>query len=405
MILRNLSLEQFIKETAGGRIICFGAGKSIHEICGKFPGNHLEERISAFLDNDYVKQGTDMILGKRRIPVLSVDDFCKQQTDVGDMVLLITSSFHEVIFKQMDAIEKFKDLQCYIWGAPFMCLSNRKVHGNLKELLPSYEMGRYNIPRTIHYCWFGKGQMTDKEKLCIESWKKYCPEYELILWNEDNYDVRKNRYISEAYDAGKWGFVSDYARLDIVYNYGGFYFDLDVELIQSIEWLRDFKAFFGYEYYGWINTGGGFGSVQNNWLVDRMRGIYDELSFVNDDGSYNMKSCPVYHTELIKELGMDTDGDIQIWNDMLFLPDEYFCPVNQCSALYELNENTFGIHKFSCSWFDHKELGKWEEQKRMVSHYNDRLYSDYIRYKKVSEKQIIMSGSWEMTPAIPNHQQ
>lgn len=385
MILRNLSAEQFLFETAGYQIICFGAGKSIFEICEKYPQSHLEERISVFLDNDIGKQGTDVVLAKQKIPVLSVDDFCKQQINIREMVLLITSSYYEEIFKQMDAIEKFKDLQCFIWCAPFMYMSNRKVHGGLTDLLQTYETGRYEIPRTIHYCWFGKGQMTDKEKQCIESWEKYCPEYELILWNEDNYDVRKNRYMSEAYDAGKWGFVSDYARLDIIYNYGGFYFDLDVELIQSIDWLRDFKAFFSYEYYGWINTGGGFGSVQYNWLVDRMRGVYDELRFINeDDGGYNMKSCPLYHTELIKELGMDTDGDIQIWNDMLFLPDDYFCPVNQYSALYELNDNTHGIHKFSCSWFDNIELGKWEKQKNRVKHYNDRLYSDFVRYKIIS---------------------
>lgn len=77
------------------------------------------------------------------------------------------------------------------------------------------------IPKVIHYCWFGRNPMPQEFQKNIEIWKEYCPDYELKLWTEDNYDVHKNEYISQAYDNGKWAFVSDYARLDVVSENGG----------------------------------------------------------------------------------------------------------------------------------------------------------------------------------------
>ena len=79
------------------------------------------------------------------------------------------------------------------------------------------------IPKVIHYCWFGGNEMSALEKKCIESWKMQCPDYEIIRWDETNYDVTKNLYMQQAYAAKKWAFVSDYARLDILYQHGGFY--------------------------------------------------------------------------------------------------------------------------------------------------------------------------------------
>ena len=93
-----------------------------------------------------------------------------------------------------------------------------------------------SIPKVIHYCWFGKGEMPKIAQKCIKSWKKYCPDYEIVCWNETNYSLdKKCAYVQEAFEEKKWAFVSDYARLDIVYSYGGIYLDTDVELISSLE--------------------------------------------------------------------------------------------------------------------------------------------------------------------------
>ena len=104
-------------------------------------------------------------------------------------------------------------------------------------------MGEKMIPKIIHYCWFGKAKKSELEIKCIESWKKFCPNYKIIEWNEENYDVSKNTYMYQAYQKSRWGFVSDYTRLDVIYNYGGIYLDTDVELIKPIDDLLEDEGF------------------------------------------------------------------------------------------------------------------------------------------------------------------
>ena len=101
------------------------------------------------------------------------------------------------------------------------------------------------ITKTIHYCWFGRGELPEKAKQCIESWKKFCPDYEIKEWNEDNFDMNSCAYVKEAYEAKKWAFVSDYARFEILYKYGGLYFDTDVELVKSFDDIVSKGTFMG----------------------------------------------------------------------------------------------------------------------------------------------------------------
>ena len=110
------------------------------------------------------------------------------------------------------------------------------------------------IPKVIHYCWFGKNPLPDDAKKCIESWKKYCPDYEIIEWNESNYDITKNKYMESAYKEKKWAFVSDYARVDVIYQYGGIYLDTDVEVKKSFNDLLDNDSIWGFEEKNFIAT-------------------------------------------------------------------------------------------------------------------------------------------------------
>ena len=127
------------------------------------------------------------------------------------------------------------------------------------------------IPKIIHYCWFGGNEIPEHDKKCIESWKKYCPDYKIIRWDESNYDYKKNSYMREAYEAKKWGFVPDYARLDIVYEHGGIYLDTDVELVKNIDELLEHKAYMGFEVGGeFVSPGLGFGAEKNFPLFKKM---------------------------------------------------------------------------------------------------------------------------------------
>lgn len=128
---------------------------------------------------------------------------------------------------------------------------------------------------------------------CIESWKKQCPNYEIVEWNEENYDIHKNKYMEEAYENKKWAFVSDYARLDIIYNNGGIYLDTDVELIKNLDKIIDGKkAFFCVE-NEYINTGLGFGAEKGNKILEKLIESYNNITFIKDDGTLDVLSCPV----------------------------------------------------------------------------------------------------------------
>ena len=185
-----------------------------------------------------------------------------------------------------------------------------------------------SIPKVIHYCWFGKGKMPKLAKKCIKSWKKYCPDYEIMCHNEDNFDLSQNRYLNEAYKAGKWAFVSDYARLKIIYDNGGIYLDTDVELIKPIDDLLLTKGFMGFDEKGIVATGLGFGAEKGNEIVSEFLKDYDNIPFVLPDGSYDLTPCPDRNTEALKRLGMDIKNTSQTFMDITFLPDEYLCPMN-----------------------------------------------------------------------------
>ena len=207
-----------------------------------------------------------------------------------------------------------------------------------------------SIPKVIHYCWFGKGKMPALAEKCIKSWKKYCPDYEIVCWNEENFDITQNRYMREAYEAGKWAFVSDYARLKIVYDHGGIYLDTDVELLKSLDPLLKYSGFMGFDEKGIIATGLGFGAAPGNQIVGEFLKDYDDLPFVLEDGSFDLTPCPDRNTLALKRLGMDTKKNEQVFMDTKFLPREYLCPMDYYTGKKTITKNTYSIHHYSASW-------------------------------------------------------
>ena len=149
-----------------------------------------------------------------------------------------------------------------------------------------------SIPKVIHYCWFGKGKMPAIAKKCIDSWKKYCPDYEIVCHNEENFDISQNKYAQQAYDAGKWAFVSDYVRLKVLYDEGGIYLDTDVEIIRPIDNLIKEHGYMGFDDNGVISTGLGFACEKGNKLVGSLLADYDDISFIRSDGTYDITPCP-----------------------------------------------------------------------------------------------------------------
>lgn len=207
-----------------------------------------------------------------------------------------------------------------------------------------------SIPKVIHYCWFGRGKMPSLAEKCIKSWQKYCPDYEIVCHTEDNFDVTENRYAKEAYKAGKWAFVSDYARLKIIYEQGGIYLDTDVELIKPIDDLLKTGGFMGFDDNGIIATGLGFAAEKGNELVGAFLKDYDDIPFVLEDGGYDLTPCPDRNTKTALFLGMDLNKKEQTFMGIRFLPEDYLCPMKYDTGKKIITKNTYSIHHFSASW-------------------------------------------------------
>lgn len=264
------------------------------------------------------------------------------------------------------------------------------------------------IPKVIHYCWFGKNDLPEEAQKCIASWKKFCPDYEIKEWNEKNYDVRKNKYMSDAYNEKKWAFVSDYARIDIIYNYGGIYLDTDVELLRPLDELLKDKMFCGWEsrdpildekkitYENSVAFGLGFGAEKNNNALKDMLKLYEKLNFINEDGSLNLMACPHYQTEILKKYGLDDSKRTyqRIMDDIIVYPENYFSPKSMTTGKITLTDETYSIHHFSGTWIE-KENPVKKRIKQVIEKSEHRsgknivveiLKFPYKKYKDIRQK-------------------
>lgn len=225
------------------------------------------------------------------------------------------------------------------------------------------------IPKKIHYCWIGGNPLPASAKKCIESWKKYCPDYEIIEWNESNYDFTKNQYMKDALEAKKWGFVPDYARLDIIYQHGGIYLDTDVEIVKSFDELLEHHGFAGFESKEYVNFGQGFAAEAGNVVIKELLNSYESLNFINDDGSLNLIASPELNTITLEKLDLIRNGHKQTLMDCFTIyPTDYFCPKSINDGIVRMTDNTYSIHHFDSTWFTEaqqkEKLERWDRKQK-----------------------------------------
>ena len=232
------------------------------------------------------------------------------------------------------------------------------------------------IPKVIHYCWFGRNPLPKTALKCIESWKKFFPDYEIKEWNEDNFDVNSIPYTREAYQARKYAFVSDYARFWILYHHGGIYFDTDVQVIKPMDEIIARGPFMGREAGAYISQitdselakgmnaglgvapGLGLGATAGLGLYKEFLDVYACYQFRLPDGSLNMKTIVSYTTEILLKHGLNSNNDepqevAGVW----IYPADVFCPMDHTQAnKVTITDRTVSIHLYDCSWLDHDSL-------------------------------------------------
>lgn len=208
----------------------------------------------------------------------------------------------------------------------------------------------------IHYCWFGDKPLPKLAKKCIKSWKKYLPDYEIIKWSEENVNLKECPFIKEAYKQKKWAFVADYARTKAMYEYGGIYFDTDMEVTKDIKHLLEKKAFIGVEDSNMIACGVWFESESKSFLASKMLEFYKSQKHFNSDDMYAI-SIPRVITNILSPLGFDSSSnEIQNLKDIITIyPRDYFYPISYDRTNNIFTDNTCMIHYYDASWLPKSE--------------------------------------------------
>lgn len=243
------------------------------------------------------------------------------------------------------------------------------------------------IPKKIHYCWFGKGKKDRLFTKCLNSWKTHFPDWEIIEWNEDNFDINFSDYTRKAYEMGKYAFVSDVARLKIVYDEGGIYFDTDVEVIKDYKDIFLEKGYLAEERDGMINSGLGFAAPKNCEAIKIMLEAYDDIVrlkptvlrlldelelgqyknlFLSEIQNMNFEfPCPLINTAALVEAGYEVAEGCEAAGAPIYGP-EYFCGYDVKNRHSKVSNKTYSIHHFNASWKDDKTRRK-NKMKEMLS--------------------------------------
>lgn len=233
------------------------------------------------------------------------------------------------------------------------------------------------IPKKIHYCWFGKKPLPPDYLRYIDSWRKYMPDYEIKQWDESNFDVNAIDFTREAYAVGKYAYVSDYARLKILYEYGGVYFDTDVEVIKSLDDIIQCGGYMAFEKNTTlldscvlnVNLGLGFAVEPRNPIIREALDFYESRHYIYPDGHMEQITIVKIVTDILKKHGLNRSDIPTTIEGITIYPWDYFCPVEFMSNKLEITENTRTIHHYSASWMS------WTDKLKMKKGY----YANKIR--------------------------
>ena len=359
MLLRCTVFSELAKEIRkfNKRIIMFGAG-AIGQVITPEILKDLDclNQVDCYLDNN-------RSMWRKKISACGIDFEVRSpeylnECPAGTVILLNISRFSDVIL-QLEGMECTKDMDCYIM--PMMLIHN--YCSALSQGTPVMSDSPL-IPKKLHYMWLGHNPIPDNLKKCIDSWKRYCPDYEIIEWNEDNYDISKHPYMKQAYENKAYGFIPDYARLDILYNEGGLYLDTDVEIKRNIDDLLYQEAFCGVEKWQVINFGGLSGAVKGHPMVKKFLDARADVFFIDKDGWPNRNTCGFYDTRVVIDAGYRIDGTTQNVGGMNIYAYDYFQPYDYMSGILNETAHTHSIHWFNGGWLDEKMKKANEESKR-----------------------------------------
>lgn len=335
--------EEYIKNKA---LCVFGGGRSLDSYLEIF--GHTR-KISLIVDNNPDIWGERTINGIN-VRITGVDGLVAfvNEKKIENVCLIIVSPFYAAdIVKQLDDIEGLNGIVTFLLV----------LMKNIKEYYTEYDFtkGVPLIPKKIHYIWFGGKPLPTDYIKNIESWERYNPDYEIIRWDENNYNIDDCIYARQAYESNAWGYISNYARLDIVYKYGGIYLDTDVEVLSNFDCLLQDKVFFCMGSTDRINNGCGFGSVAKHPIVRDMLKKYKKSEYILADGRKSNQSGHSFLHPVLKDWGFEIRDKYQKIDNAVVYPKEVMSPITIEGMKDFFSNKTLSIHKEAGSWKNEKE--------------------------------------------------
>lgn len=345
MKLVNSDIYKFIEIVRNKCLICFGSGAKFRSFIDRYKEYAIENYIDYIADNDKNKAGKEYELDSKIIPIISPEDIKTKENSV----VLITCSDIQGVLTQLNSYTELDDIPCFVCNFIY---SETNLTDDIKHNYPdSFRItSKPMIPKMIHYCWFGGNPIPDRNRMWMESWKRYCPDYEIICWNESNYDVKKNKYMYDAYQAKKWGFVPDFARLDIIYEYGGIYLDTDVELVSNLDDLLYQPAFAGVDVSYLVSLGLGFGAMPKFHMIRELKEQYCDLIFGKANKKGGLIPAPALQREYFANKGYKQDGNYTIIDGMTIYPEKVLAAKCNITGRILPTERTRAIHHYDASW-------------------------------------------------------
>lgn len=338
--IKSIDLKQLIRIIKEKKVACFGTGIQGKRVADFFLNWGVADQLIAYIDNNENRVGKVMQCGGHSYPIYSLGDAIQKLP--SNLLILITCLDFKSIYKQLERVSENN----------WMCIAIDEVAEVELEKSDYPEVVRETetpiIPKLIHYVWLGEN-MPNTIKQNVAHWKELCPDYEFCEWNDKNYDISSNQYMRQAYYLKKWGFVSDYMRLDLVYRYGGIYLDTDIEMIKKPDELLYQRCFGCVDSSLTMNTGSGFGAAPKTEIIRELRDYYDTI-FLVDDGKFDNVSCNSHSYHVLNRYGVKINNQLQNVHGMNIYP-MIFQGACQYTKKRKITDKTFWIHYGNMSWF------------------------------------------------------
>ena len=345
-IIRFMNIREYFESLKTKDIICFGSGKHFRNITyGFLCKSGLLQNLKGFAG---VPDKEALTFSGRSYKAFGKEELSKM--DSSRTVLLIAVTGYEEILTQLrsdarlSAFEAVSSIYLESLYEDMLLLSVKKPPADYRK------HKRPMIPKIIHALWFSGDPMPELYLKCLESWKKYAPDYEIKIWNLETYKPDHCLFFDQAIEHRNWAFASDYARADLLRKYGGIYMDLDVEMLRPIDDLLYNDAYMSFESLDRIECGSGMGAKKNHPVIQEICESYEKRPYLKADGTWDNSTCPVRYTKVIEKHGLKKDGGFQQVADITVYPFEVLtCKSFDTGIIYK-TELSYTVHHHNGSW-------------------------------------------------------